>query len=125
MKVYEIITETTQGKLTKRQAQSSKGIHTFGDAEKANSDYVQFRVGMAAAATDGKSMPDIDSKSWIGKKKASFPYTKEEADILKMAYKAAGASYTDLNHGDLESKELDSVNKISPVSKPKRNKYGV
>ncbi len=72
-----------------------------------------------------KTMPDIDPKSWIGKKKAAFPYTKEEADILKMAYKAAGASYTDLNHGDLESKELDSTYKTSPVSKQKRNKYGV
>jgi hypothetical protein len=125
MKVLEIINETKEAKLTKRQSQSSTGIHTFGDAEKANSDYVQFRVGMAAASTDGKTMPDIDAKSWIGKKKAAFPYTKEEADILKMAYKAAGASYTDLNHGDLESKELDNINKISPVSKPKRNKYGV
>jgi hypothetical protein len=125
MKIYEIISEAKEAKLTKRQSQSSKGIHTFGDAEKANSDYVQFRVGMAAASTDGKTMPDIDPKSWIGKKKAAFPYTKEEADILKMAYKAAGASYTDLNHGDLESKELDSTYKTSPVSKQKRNKYGV
>lgn len=125
MKVTEIIAEAKEAKLTKRQSQSSRGIHTFGDAEKANSDYVQFRVGMAAAATDGKTMPDIDAKSWIGKKKASFPYTKEEADILKMAYKAAGASYTDLNHGDMRSKELDSTYKTSPVSKTKRNKYGV
>lgn len=125
MKIREIISEAKSAKLTKRQSQSSKGIHTFGDAEKANSDYVQFRVGMAAASTDGKTMPDIDPKSWIGKKKAAFPYTKEEADILKMAYKAAGASYTDLNHGDMESKELDTVQKNSPVAKPKRNKYGV
>lgn len=125
MKVREIITEVKGTKLTKRQSQSSAGIHTFGDAEKANSDYVQFRVGMAAAATDGKTMPDIDAKSWIGKKKAAFPYTKEEADILKMAYKAAGASYKDLNKGDLESKELETVHTTSPVSKPKRNKYGV
>ena len=125
MKVNEIISEAKEGKLTKRQQQATRGVHTFGDAEKANSDYVQFRVGMAAAATDGKTMPDIDAKSWIGKRKASFPYTKEEADILKMAYKAAGADYKDLNHGNMNSEELDTVNKTSPVSKPKRNKYGV
>jgi hypothetical protein len=117
MKVREIITEVKSAKLTKRQSQSSAGIHTFGDAEKANSDYVQFRVGMAAAATDGKTMPDIDAKSWIGKKKAAFPYTKEEADILKMAYKAAGSDYSDLNKGDLKSAELNIVNKVSPVAK--------
>ena len=125
MKVNEIISEAKQAKITKRQSQSSKGMHLFGDAEKANSDYVQFRVGMAVASTDGKTMPDIDPKSWIGKKKAAFPYTQEEADMLKLAYKAVGASYEDLNHGDLESKELDTTNKVSTVAKPKRNKYGV
>ena len=127
MKVYEIVNEAKakQAKMTKRQGQSTRGVHLFGDAEKANSDYVQFRVGMAAAATDGKTMPDIDAKSWIGKKKGAFPYTKEEADMLKMAYKAAGAEYEDLNHGDMDSKELDSTQKNSPVAKRKTNKYGV
>lgn len=127
MKVFEIINEAKvrQAKMTKRQNQPTKGVHTFSDAERANSDYVQFRVGMAAAATDGKTPPDIDAKSWIGKKKAAFPYTQEEAEMLKMAYKAAGAIYHDLNNGDLESKELDSTNKTSPVAKPKRNKFGV
>lgn len=127
MKVNEVITEAKikQAKMTKRQNQPTRGVHTFGDAERANSDYVQFRVGMAVASTDGKTKPDIDAKSWIGKKKASFPYTKEEADMLKLAYQAAGASYDDINNGDLHSKELDSTNKVSPVAKPKRNKYGI
>ncbi len=127
MKVNEIIIEAKikQAKMTKRQNQSTRGVHTFGDAERANSDYVQFRVGMAAASTDGKTKPNIDAKSWIGKRKAAFPYTKEEVDILKMAYQAAGANYEDLNHGDLHSEELESTNKVSPVAKPKRNKYGV
>ncbi len=127
MKVYEIITEAKikQAKMTKRQNKSTRGVHTFGDAERANSDYVQFRVGMAAAATDGKTKPDIDAKSWIGKRKAAFPYTKEVADILKMAYQAAGANYEDLNHGDLNSEELETTNKQSPVASKKRNKYGV
>jgi hypothetical protein len=125
MKVYEVISEAKQARPTKRQSQSSKGMHLFGDAEKANSDYVQFRLGMAVASTDGKTMPNIDSKSWIGKKKAAFPYTQEEADMLKLAYKAVGADYKDLNHGDMKSRELDTINKVSSVAKPKRNKYGV
>jgi len=45
--------------------------------------------------------------------------------MLKQAYKAVGANYKDLNHGDMESKELDTINKTSPVAAPKRNKYGV
>jgi hypothetical protein len=127
MKIYEIITEAKvkQAKMTKRQNQPTRGVHTFGDAERANSDYVQFRVGMALASTDGKTKPNIDAKSWIGKRKAAFPYTKEEADMLKMAYKAAGADYQDVNDGDMNSKELNTTNKVSPVAKPKRNKYGV
>ena len=127
MKIYEIITEAKvkQAKMTKRQNQPTRGVHTFGDAERANSDYVQFRVGMALASTDGKTKPNIDAKSWIGKRKAACPYTKEEADMLKMAYKAAGADYQDVNDGDMNSKELNTTNKVSPVAKPKRNKYGV
>jgi hypothetical protein len=45
--------------------------------------------------------------------------------MLKQAYKVVGAEYTDLNHGDLKSKELDDTHKSSPVAKPKKNKYGV
>jgi hypothetical protein len=127
MKVYEIINEANikQGKMTKRQNQSTRGVHLFSDAERANSDYVQFRVGMAAACTDGKITPDIDAKSWIGKKRAAFPYTQQEADMLKMAYKVAGANYDDLNHGNMDSEELETTNKTSPVAKRKTNKYGV
>lgn len=127
MKVYEIISEAKvkQAKMTKRQNQPTRGVHLFSDAERANSDYVQFRVGMAAACTDGKIIPDVDAKSWIGKRKAAFPYTQEEADILKIAYKVAGANYDDLNHGDLSSQECDTINKVSPVATKKRNKYGV
>jgi hypothetical protein len=45
--------------------------------------------------------------------------------MFKQAAKVVGAEYTDLNHGDMKSKELDTTNKISPVAKIKKNKYGV
>lgn len=127
MKVYDIISETkvTQKKITKRQSQSSKGVNTFADGEKWNADYTMNRLGMAVAMTDGKSKPDIDGKSWIGKSKAAFPYTKEEQDMLKQAYKAVGASHTDLNKGNMNSMELEDTHKVSPVAKRKKNKYGV
>lgn len=126
MKVNEIITEgKSRAKLTKRQQQSMPGANTYHDAVKANSDYVAYRMGMAVAATDGKTPPNIDKESWIGKEKSAHPYTKEEQDMLKQAYKAAGASYKDLNKGDMRSLELDTVNKISPVGKKKTNRFGV
>ena len=125
MKVYDVISEAASAKITKRQSQSSRGISTYSDAEKANSDYVAFKLGQAMAATDGKTTPEIDAKSWYGKKKTVHPYTEVENEMFKKAAKAVGADYEDLNHGDMRSLELDSTNKVSPVAKIKTNKYGV
>jgi hypothetical protein len=116
MKILELITERKKGKLSKRQQTATRGLHTFSDAEHANSDYTFNRVGLAAAMCDGKNEPDMDYVSWIGKKKLTAPYTKVEADILKQAYKMAGADHNDLNHGDMNSKELSGTNTTSPVS---------
>ena len=41
--------------------------------------------------------------------------SKEEQDMLNMAYKAIGSAYSDLNKGDLRSQELESTNKQSIV----------
>jgi hypothetical protein len=125
MKIYEVITEVRQPKPTKRQSQSSRGLTIYGDSERANSDYVAFKLGQAMAGTDGKSKPDIDGKSWHGKKKTIHPYTEIENEMFKQAAKVVGANYVDLNNGDMRSLELDSTNTTSPVAKPKRNKYGV
>jgi hypothetical protein len=125
MKVYDIITEVSQPKPTKRQSQSSRGLNIYGDSEKANSDYVAFKLGQAMAGTDGKTKPDIDAKSWHGKKKTIHPYTEIEQEMFKQAAKAVGANYKDLNNGDMRSLELETTNTVSPVAKPKRNKYGV
>lgn len=70
---------------------------------------------MAVACTDGTNMPDIDQKSWFGKEKTAHPYTKEEQAMLKMAYKAAGANWHDLNHGDMDSEEVPGTNTVSPI----------
>lgn len=116
MRANEFIKESKTGKMSKRQNQSTRGVNTFSDAEKANSDYVAYRLGMALASTDGTNAPNIDGKSWIGKKKAAFPYTQQEQDMLNLAYKAVGAKVQDLNRGDLNSDELDGTNTVSPVA---------
>jgi len=125
MKVTDIISESTEKKITKRQSQSSIGLNTYGDSERMSGDYTAYRLGMAVACANGKDPIDMKAKSWIGKQKSTHPYTKEEQDMLKQAYKAVGATYVDVNQGDLKSQELDAVYKDSPVAKPKRNKYGV
>lgn len=116
MRAKEFIVERHQGKLGKRQQNATRGLHLFSDGERWNSDYTQFRLGMALACSNGKDPIDMDWKSWVGKSKSAHPYTEEEAEMLKQAYKAVGANFTDLNHGDMESEEIDLVNTTSPVS---------
>lgn len=124
MKITELL-ESTEGKIPKRHQNSTRGLHLYSDGEKWSGDYTQYRVMMAAACTDGESIPDMDSKSWIGKYKSSHPYSEEDQKKLKIAYKVAGAKYRDLNQGNLDSEELHSTNVVSPVAKIKRNQYGV
>lgn len=116
MRATEFINEVKSAKMSKRQQTSTRGVNTFYDSEKANSDYVAYRLGMAVAMTDGTNAPDIDGKSWIGKSKAAFPYTQQEQDMLNLAYKAVGAKVMNLNKGDLNSDELDGTNTVSPVA---------
>ena len=116
MRAQEFISEMKVGKITKRQQQSSRGINTYGDSEHVSGDYTSFKLGQALAMADGKGKIDIDGKSWYGKKKTAHPYTQVEQDMLKDEYKAVGAEYTDLNHGDMTSKELEGTHTVSPVA---------
>jgi hypothetical protein len=114
MRAREFVTER-KGQITKRQQSGTVGLHVFGDASRISSAYTLNRLMMAAAMTDGTTEPDLDEESWIGKQRSAHPYTQQEADILKMAYKAVGATYKDLNRGDLESEEPPGGNDKSPI----------
>lgn len=115
MRAYEILNEVVgRGKMSKRHQYASKGINVFSDAERINSDYVLNRVMMAVAGTDGKTIQKSPEHSWIGKYKSAHPYTKEEQDMLKLAYKEMGVNWQDINDGDMKSSELDSVSTVSP-----------
>jgi hypothetical protein len=114
MRAREFVTER-KGQITKRQQFGTVGLHLFGDSRRQNSTYTLNRLMMAAAMTDGTVEPDLDEESWIGKARSAHPYTQEEADILKMAYRAVGATYKDLNRGDLESEEPPGGNDRSPI----------
>ena len=124
MKLRDLF-EVKSGAVGKRYQQPTRGLNTFGDAEKANSDYTQYRLGLALACSDGVNPIDIDPKTWHGKRKTAHPYTEEEQAMLNQSYKVVGASHTDLNKGDMRSQELDTTNVVSPVAKPKKNKYGI
>jgi hypothetical protein len=57
----------------------------------------------------------MDEKSWVGKQRSAHPYTEVEHEMLKQAFRAAGAEYKDLNAGDMDSEEVPSTNTQSPV----------
>jgi hypothetical protein len=115
MRAYEFITEqSSKGTLSKRQQQSTAGMNVFAVSQ-FDRTYDLNRVMMAVASTDGKTIPDLSSESWVGKNNTAHPYTDVEQDMLKLAYKAAGIPFKDLNKGDLESKELDSTQEQSPI----------
>jgi hypothetical protein len=116
MRAREFITER-DGVIGKRRQAATVGLNLFSDGERtSSSSYTLNRVMMAAAMADGSGRPlNIDEKSWVGKQRSAHPYTKVEQEMLKQAYKAAGAVYTDLNSGDLDSEEVLSTNTQSPV----------
>jgi hypothetical protein len=109
------LNEIADAKISLRLQSATRGLNVFSDAEHWNSDYTLGRLGQAVASTDGTFVPDVDPKSWVGKNKTTHPYTKEEQAMLKKAYQAIGASYKDLNGGDMNSEEHPAVNKVSPV----------
>lgn len=127
MKVNEIVMERKlkTGKIPKQYEKASTGLHTFSDAERSNTDYTHYRLGLALAMSDGKNKLDIDPKTFYGKKHTAHPYTQVEADMLKQGYEAVGANHKDLNKGNLNSMEMDDTHKQSPTAKKKKNKYGV
>jgi hypothetical protein len=124
MKIKDIIQESV-GELKDRQRRATRGLNRFTDGKKWNSDYTLYRLGLALASTDGKTMPEVDEESWLGKWKLTAPYSQEEQEMLNLAYKAVHANHEDMNHGDLRSQEGPTIQKTSPVAKPKKNKYGV
>ena len=130
MKINDIIVEADSSKASakkppKRFQDATRGLHSFG--LDSNSTYEMYRVMLAAAASNGRDdVPDfVDAESWIGRQGVATPYTQEEHDMLKKAYKKVGTKYADLNKNNLRSMELPLVNKASPVAKRKTNKYGV
>jgi hypothetical protein len=113
--VSTTITETV-GKISARNQQATRGLHVFTKKIDAYDKlYDLNRLMMAVASSDGINPIKMDAESWVGKHNSAHAYTKEEENMLKLAYKAAGLEYKDLNNGDLDSEEMKEVNKVSPV----------
>jgi hypothetical protein len=116
MRASEFITEAKMGKISKRQQQSTRGLHVFAKKmDTYDKLYDLNRLMIAVACSDGVNPIKMDAESWVGKHNTAHAYTKEEQAMLNMAYKAAGLEYIDLNNSDLDSEELSDTNTQSIV----------
>lgn len=134
MKVYEIITEntsgagfTTKGKMKPMDPTmkaAMKNASTMPGLNMAHgSAYTGWRFGLALAGAPTYPT-EMEADTWLGGDPLISTYTQEEFEIVKAAAKQVGAGKIENWSGD-RSKEVADVNKVSPVAKPKRNKYGV
>ena len=116
MRANEFVVESKTGKVSAQQQQPTVGLNVFSKKiDSYDRLYDLNRLMMAVACSDGINPIEMNAESWVGKHNTAHPYTKEEQDMLKLAYKAAGLEYKDLNNGDLSSKELEEVNTQSIV----------
>lgn len=121
MKINEIITEEIQrGQLRKSTRQSLSGIESYPYLDNNSHPYVAYRFGMALARS-----PDdvIDPLGPIGSEFTTVGYSDADQEIIDHARKEFGLKTR--KHSGKGSEELKNINKVSPVAKPKRNKYGV
>ena len=120
MKVNEIVTEATKGKMRKATTQSLSNISSYPYLDNNSHPYVAYRFGVALA----KSPTDVkDQQGPTGSEFVTLGYSEADNEIIDHARKEFGL--TTRKHSAKGSAELDVVNKVSPVAKPKRNKYGV
>jgi hypothetical protein len=116
MRATEFVSESKMGKISDHQQQSTVGLNVFTKKlDSYDRIYDLNRLMMAVACSDGINPIEMPAESWVGKHNTAHPYTKEEQDMLKLAYKAADLEYKDLNKGDLDSEELKSTNTQSIV----------
>ena len=122
MKINEIITESGMHDIDADKKGAIKNATTFPDQNMSTgSAYKNWRFGIALAGA-----PEFPTKAdnWIGGDPLLAPYTKEEMDIINYASQQVGDG-SKQTWSNSRSKEMDNVQKVSPVAPKTKNKYGV
>lgn len=130
MKVWEVITEATNS----IQDDVAKALPmTFTIPKLQNSDaYKQYRFGVALAnsrskkAKDQEKLPAFQSSSPWGENQVVVSYSNSVDDVIDDALKDVGLTPNDKKLITTpKSEEPNHTNKLSPVAKIQKNKYGV
>jgi len=121
MKINEIVFEgKDRSDMRKMHKQALPDLVQYDVLDNNNHPYLAYRFGVALA---GAPRADMDKKGPIGSAFAVVDYTEADKEIRNGAEKIIGIR-PDRRTG-AGSKELPSTQIVSPVSKPKKNKYGV
>lgn len=124
MKISEIIVnESSQNpvktgiKPDRDQERAMPGVHRV--AGTADRTYDLNRTMMAVACADGVTEPVLPEESWAGRNNIAAPYSKQEHEMLKHAYRAVGSPWQNVldKKFDKHSMEPGDTNTVSPFTK--------
>jgi hypothetical protein len=107
------------GQINPNHKSSIKGMDSHPDIPSHYYDFYRFGLHMAGSPAD----QDMEPSSPYANQLITLAYTDADSNIIQNSRKAMGIKGKSLTSND--SKENNDTNKISPVAKPKRNKYGV
>lgn len=124
MKINEIVTEDSKRRPPLRNTfkQATPGMVSYNELDNNNHPYLAYRFGVALAVSPNTHM---SQEATIGSDFNMIDYTEADKEIRKGAENIMGIkSSMDTGMG---SQELSGsvINKVSPVAKPRKNKYGV
>lgn len=117
MKIKELVSESG---IRKGTQSALPNLESFPSLDNNSCPYLAYRFGMELA---GSPDVDVDKQGGTGSEFTTIGYSDADQKIIDHAKKRFGIKGKP--HGGNGSTEIDSVNKISPTAKLKRNKYGV
>lgn len=124
MRAKEFIPEGKDRKpLRKGVQQSMPNLTSYDQLDNNAQPYLAYRFGIALAGSPGNE-DGMYKRGPIGSDFNMVDFSEGDAEIRRGAEKKMGVKAS--RGTGKGSKEVDElVNKVSPVSTPKRNKYGV
>lgn len=121
MRAHEFINEGKKGSVPKRHNAAQPGAYKFTD-NGTDRTYHLNQIMKAVAMADGSSTKamKMDDESFAGKHNLAYPYSDLEHNMMQQAFNTVSPTQAKAMIKGKESKELDFVNKSSPIaSRPK------
>lgn len=121
MRASEFINEGKKGSVPKRHNAAQPGAYKFMD-NGTDRTYHLNQIMKAAAMADGSSTKALkmDDESFVGKHNVAYPYSDLEHNMMQQAFNTVSPTHAKQMIKGRDSKELDFVNKNSPI-KPRKD----